>query len=234
MSSQPTEQGDPLAPHSLSASELKELIAAEQAGAPFLAYRDGRDVLRIFSLPAAEAAKTLGRRAEMDLVIDWDVEVSGVHAELRRYGSEVTVADDGLSTNGTYLNSKRVVGRARLRDRDCIRVGRTVLAFRSAEWSAVLATAAAIDVPGVVRLTDTQRNILIALCRPLAEGADVAMPATNQQIAAEVHLGVDAVKAHLRKLFAKFELADLLQNQKRAKLAEYALQQGLVTQRDVV
>jgi hypothetical protein len=201
--------------------------------APFLAYRDQLEALQIFPLPASGRPRTLGRHAEMDLVIDWDSQVSSIHAQLQRYGSEVTIADDGLSTNGTYLNAKRVVGHARLRDRDCIRVGRTVLAFRGGGWSPTQATAAAIDAPEGIKLTDTQRKILVALCRPLVSGTVVATPATNQQIASEVHLGLDAVKTHLRKLFVKFDLGDLRQNQKRAKLAEYAVRQGLVTQRDV-
>jgi hypothetical protein len=233
MSLQAAEHGDPLAPHSLSAVELKQLIAAERGGTPFLAYRDELAALKIFPLPASERLRTLGRHSEMDLALDWDDQISGVHAELRRYASEVTIADDGLSTNGTFLNGKRVVGRARLRDHDRIRVGRTVLAYRSGEWAPAQATVAAIDVPAAMKLTDTQRSILVALCRPLLSGAAVTTPATNQEIAAEVHLGVDAVKTQLRNLFARFGIAELQQNQKRAKLAEYALHQGLVAQRDL-
>jgi DNA-binding NarL/FixJ family response regulator len=60
-----------------------------------------------------------------------------------------------------------------------------------------------------------------------------ALPATNKEIAEEVHLSVSAVKMHLRSLFVKFAIADLPHNQKRAKLAESALALGLVTLRDV-
>ena len=38
---------------------------------------------------------------------------------------------------------------------------------------------------------------------------------------------------HLRTLFAKFELSDLPQNQKRARLAECVLQNGIVLQREL-
>ena len=233
MSSPQHLDGDPLAPHSLSAGELKQLIAAERAGVPFLAYRDELGLLRTSTVPTSERARTLGRRAEMDIAITWDAEVSGIHAEMQCLGGEVTIADDGLSTNGTFVNGSRVVGRARLRDRDLVRVGRTMLAFRSAEQSQVIATIAATSSPNVVKLTEMQRSILVALCRPLQEGATVATPATNQQIASEVYLSVDAVKMHLRNLFAKFRLVDLPQNQKRATLAEHALRQGLVTRRDL-
>ena len=76
--------------------------------------------------------------------------------------------------------------------------------------------------------------MLIALCRPYRDGAGFATPATNQQIAAEVFLSIDAVKMHLRALFARFELAELPQNRKRAALAECALQFGVISQRELI
>jgi hypothetical protein len=226
--------GDPLAPHSLSAAELKELLVAEGAGSPFLAYRDELGLMRIFSVPSAERPFMVGRSPEADLAITWDGEVSGIHAELRCFGGEATVADDGLSTNGTYVNEQRVIGRVRLRDRDRLRLGRTVLAFRSGSTSAALATIAAKDAPSLMRLTDMQKSVLVSLCRPLRDGATFATPATNQEIASEVYLTIDAVKVHMRNLFAKFDLTDLPQNQKRARLAEAATRLGLVTERDLL
>ena len=234
MPSPSPDDGDPLAPHSLSASELKELLSAERAGKPLLAYRDELGVLCLFKVPMSDRPTRIGRRAEMDVAITWDPEVSGVHAELECLGEEVTIADDGLSTNGTYLNGQRVIGRARLRDRDRLRLGRTAIAFRTGQLSPALATVAASDAPSTLKLTDMQRAVLVALCRPMRDGASFASPATNQQIASEVYLSVDAVKMHLRNLFAKFELEELPQNQKRARLAERAINGGIVTQRDLV
>lgn len=227
------DDGDPLAPHSLSAAELTSLLGAERTGSPFLAYRDELGLLKIFHVDASERPLTLGRRSEMDLALTWDVEVSGIHAEIRCFGDEVTIADDGLSTNGTYVNAQKVLARARLRDRDRIRLGRTVLAFRSGSSSMAFATVAAKDGPALMKLTEMQRSVLVALCRPMRDGVAFSTPATNQQIASEVFLSVDAVKMHLRNLFSKFELAALPQNQKRAKLAEHAFQLGLVTERDL-
>ena len=51
---------------------------------------------------------------------------------------------------------------------------------------------------------------------------------SNQQVADELCLSLDAVKTHLRVLFHKFGIEDLPQNQKRARLAEIALELGLV------
>ena len=47
-------------------------------------------------------------------------------------------------------------------------------------------------------------------------------------------LSVEAIKMHLRTLFVKFGLSDLPQNEKRARLAECAVELGLVTPRDLV
>lgn len=222
---------DPLAPHSVSAQELKEMLAAERTGEAFLAYRDEQGRLRMFSIGAGRETSALGRRDEVDLSIPWDSEVSALHAELHHLGGEWTVVDDGLSTNGTYVNGQRIGGRRRLRDGDRIRVGRTILAYRAALAAGAQQTVAAAGPPSF-QLTDTQRRVLIALCRPYRDGG-FAIPATNQEVATEVFLSVDAVKMHLRALFAKFDLGGLPQNQKRAKLAESALQFGVISHRDL-
>jgi DNA-binding NarL/FixJ family response regulator len=62
--------------------------------------------------------------------------------------------------------------------------------------------------------------------------SDTATPATNRQIADQVFLSVDAVKAHLRVLFDRFGLSDLPQNEKRARLAAMILAGGALTPRD--
>jgi hypothetical protein len=224
---------DPLARHSLSASELKQLLSAERAGDAFLAFRDEQGGLCLFVVAPGDggASSTVGRRAEADLSLGWDSEVSGLHAELHHLGGEWTIVDDGLSTNGTFVNGQRISGRQRLRDEDRVRVGRTVLAYRAAQAALVQETISAGELP-TIELTDTQRRVLVALCRPYRDGA-FATPATNQQIADEVFLSVDAVKMHLRALFGKFALAELAQNQKRATLAEKALQWGVISPREL-
>jgi len=230
-----TQDSDPLAQHALSPAELKELLARERAQDSFLAFRDGEGVLRFFALDGVkeprEGPVTIGRRAETDIAIAWDGEVSGVHAELHALGGELTIVDDGLSRNGTYLNGVRIGGRQRLRDGDRIRLGRTVLAYRAAQASLLGETVLA-DERSAPSLTDGQRRVLVALCRPYA-GGGYATPATNQEIADEVFHSVDAVKMHLRALFGKFELGELPQNQKRARLAELALQLGAISRREI-
>lgn len=208
------------------------LLAAERLARAFLAYRDERGKLRLVDAPDTDETWTVGRRPETNLSIPWDGKVSGVHAVLENIAGELAIVDDGLSTNGTFVNGNRISGRQRLRDSDRIRLGRTVLVYRCPAPS-LTPTIAAVNRVDVVKLSDTQRRVLIALCRPFRDATSFATPATNQEIAAEVYLSVDAVKMHLRALSAKFELGDLPQNQKRARLAESALQLGVVIPRDL-
>ena len=80
-------QGDPLTRHTLSPSELKDLITAERLGRPFLVYRDQERRLMLIPIGPDGRSRTLGRRPEMDISIFWDNEVSGLHAELQSLGA---------------------------------------------------------------------------------------------------------------------------------------------------
>lgn len=193
-------------------------------------FRDGAGNLVLISLE--DERVTIGRRASNDVSLPWDREVSRIHAELQRVGVEWAIGDDGLSRNGTYVNGERIGGRRRLRDGDLLRVGSTPLAVRiPSEGSSTLTGAAAPAAVGAT-ISPTQRKVLTALCRPYRQGQSFPTPASNQEIAADLFLSVDAVKNHLRTLFAKFELSDLPQNHKRVRLVECAFQWGLVSEPD--
>ena len=213
-----------------SGSELKDRLDAERRGGAFLLLRDpaGSQVIRGLG---DESRLAVGRGEGADVRLD-DPEVSSLHAELERIGGDWVLIDDGLSRNGSFVNGDRVTGRRRLRDGDALRFGQTLVVFR-APGEPAGETAAAGDVPDAASITDAQRSILIALCRPYREGSDFATPAANKQIAEEVFLSVDAVKAHLRTLFDKFGVGDLPQNVKRVRLAELAMRSGVVSPRDL-
>ena len=148
---------------------------------------------------------TIGRDPSTDIFLTWDPKVSGVHAELERLGEEWAIVDDGLSRNGTFLNGERVRGRSRLQDGDTLRFGDTVAAYRRPAHGGSQTTMIASESETVAaRLSDAQRRVLVALCRPFKDSSAHATPATNQQIAEELFLSVDAVKSHLRALFGKF------------------------------
>ncbi len=218
-------------PHVAAPSELKERLEAEKRAEPFLLYRDDEGQ-RIASLAGSGDRFSVGRDARMDLSLP-DEQVSLLHAELHRTGGQWTIVDDGLSRNGTFLGGERISGRRRLRDGDELRFGETIVVFRDPASVEAGETAAAPEGPPVEQLTESQRRILIALCRPFKTGSPYATPATNRQIADEVFLSVDSVKGHLRALFERFDLAEVRQNEKRVRLAERAMQSGLITIRDL-
>jgi hypothetical protein len=221
-----------LAPHARSASELKLIIETERRGLPFLLWRDPDGTQRIFSLGESRYA-TIGRRSSNEVVLSGDGEVSRTHAQLELIGEDWTLSDDGLSRNGTFVNGARITNRRRLVDGDVLVIGRTIVEFRAPSQGSTAVTVSGAHLPRIQDLTETQRKILIALCRPFRSGDSYAAPASNQDIAREVFLGIDAVKNHLRLLFQRFEIADLPQNQKRARLVQYAFQWGLVTEKDL-
>jgi pSer/pThr/pTyr-binding forkhead associated (FHA) protein len=168
---------------------------------------------------------TVGRAATADVPLD-DPLVSRLHARFERIGGRWSVVDDGLSRNGTWVDGQRVSGRRVLHDRDSIRLGRTVLVFCAPGEHDEPHTLVGEPLPLADALTPAQRAVVAALCRPVVAGG--AAPATNTQIAAELHLSVDAVKTHLRGVAHRWGIDHLPQNEKRARTAQLAVQLGLV------
>ena len=221
----------PLQAHSATPAELRERIEAERRGRPFLVFRDGDGAQRLLDLAGSERV-SIGRGTGNELSLPWDTEVSRLHAELECIAGEWTVSDDGLSRNGTFVNGSRISGRTRLRDGDLLRVGRTSIAYRRPEAEDSMPTQVAGEHLALTDLPPTQRQVLVALARPYKHN-EFAVPATNQDIAGELHLSVDAVKSHLRTLFQRFGIEHLPQNQKRSRLVAEALQSGLISTRDL-
>jgi pSer/pThr/pTyr-binding forkhead associated (FHA) protein len=218
--------------HASTPAELQARLELERRAVPFVLHRDGEGRQVLTELAGRAGRITIGRRAGSDLALTWDAEVSRVHAQLEPVGqADWVLVDDGLSRNGSFVNGERVSGRRRLRDGDRLCFGTTRMLFRLPDQEVSVSTAVVGLSRGSVPVTETQRRVLVALCRPVAESA-YAAPAANREIADEVHLSVDAVKAHLRVLFERLGLDDLPQNAKRARLAALALVNGLVQPHD--
>jgi pSer/pThr/pTyr-binding forkhead associated (FHA) protein len=225
---------DPTAgPKAQSAPELKAQIEAEREGRPFLVYRNAENQQVILRVEVGTTELWVGRREVADVRLDFDEEVSGLHAQIEFIGGDGTLVDDGLSRNGSFVNGERVRGRKLLRDGDVLRFGRSLVLFRSPGTELADATVASADLLDAGGVSPAQRRVLVALCRPYKDGAAFATPASNGQIGDELHLSVDAVKTHLRALFEKFGVSELPQNQKRVALVERALQTGMVSERDL-
>jgi DNA-binding CsgD family transcriptional regulator len=218
--------------HLLSAPEHAALLAAEREGGPFLAHRDAHGDLRVFPLTTVDRVR-IGRTAGNDVVLAGDAQVSRAHALLEAAGAGWTVVDDGMSRNGTYVNGERVMRHRRLEDRDVLRIGATSILFRFPTMVVDDSTQRATAIPEA-RVTEAERRVLVALCRPLLRpGLIATTPASNQEIADALSLSLPGVKSHVRSLFAKVGVDDLPQNRKRAELARRALEFGLVSARDL-
>ena len=219
-------------PHAASVAELRAQIEAERGGLPFVMYRVPGGEQRIVTLPEG-ARVTVGRHAGADLALTADERVSRLHAELEQLVEDWVLVDDGLSRNGSFVNGERVMGRRRLKDGDVLRFGSTGVVYRNPRQVGSPATAVGSDIGPIGELTGTQRKVLIALCRPFKDAPGFGVPATNSEIAAELYLSVDAVKAHLRVLFEKFGISHLGPNEKRLRLVEAAFRCGAVSDRDL-
>ena len=194
-------------------------------------FRDAGGRQQLHQLRAAGGAVDIGRSSACALSLAWDSEVSRTHAELQPVGAQWVIVDDGLSHNGTFVNGDRIAARRRLRSGDVIRVGKTPLGY----WAPPPSTSAATTDGGleaVARaLTEAERRVLVALARPLKEPRGT--PATNQQIADELHLSIPTVKTHLRSIVDKFGLADVPQTHKRHELIAQAFREGILSERDL-
>lgn len=207
------------------------MLAAERGERPFLAFRNLDAELELVELDGDRVV--IGRDPGNDLVLQWDVEVSRVHALLERLAGAWTVVDDDLSRNGTFVNGQRVRGRRRLNDRDTVRVGATEVLFRNPAAEAG-ETPRVSGNAAVAGITPGQRRVLVALCRPLLDAAQPgATPPSNSELASSLGVSTEAVRTQLKTLFKLFELPDLPQNRKRAELARRALASGVVVPRDL-
>ncbi len=77
--------------------------------------------------PVAPKVWTIGRSSRADLRIDQE-SVSRKHAQVVGLQKDFELVDLG-STNGTYVNDRRVKGKRRLKHGDLIKFGRTVVKF---------------------------------------------------------------------------------------------------------
>jgi pSer/pThr/pTyr-binding forkhead associated (FHA) protein len=207
-------------------SELQQQLALERRSVAFLAFQTAEGI-RFFVMPQDAAAVSIGRDDDRDVQLAGDRLVSGLHAELRRLGSEWVLVDDGLSRNGTFVNGERIGSRRRMRNGDRIRCGQSQLRYHAPETATSRTQLDDLSTPPA--LSPAQRRVLVALCRPCAEGAGLVAPASNRAIADELVLSLEAVKTHIRALFARFDVGDLPQNQKRARLVDLALRSRAVT-----
>jgi hypothetical protein len=174
--------------------------------------------------PLESDRMTIGKSPENDIATQDDPTASGLHAVLERFAAGWCVVDLG-SSNGTWLNGTRIWSAQRVRHGDEIRVGQTRLIFRELEAAGGAQTEAEAAAPS---LTARERDVLVALCRPLLTRDLFTEPASTRAIADELVVTPAAVKQHLANLYGKFGVsAD--DSSRRMRLANDALRRGAVS-----
>jgi pSer/pThr/pTyr-binding forkhead associated (FHA) protein len=174
---------------------------------------------------------TVGRASGNDVVLAGDENVSRLHAVLERVGPGWCVRDLG-SRNGTFVNGARISGERALQHGDEVRVGTIRLVFRGTR-PAGPEEAVTVTRGPAPSLTPREREVLVALCRPVFTGDVLGVPASTREIAAELVVTEDAVKQHLLRLYDKFEVTATAGGSRRVQLAREAVLRGAVNRADV-
>ena len=148
------------------------------------------------------SASCVGRDADNDLVLPWDVEVSRVHALLERLAGAWTVVDDDLSRNGTFVNGQRVRGRRRLNDRD-VRARRGDRAALPRPGGGGRRDAAGLEPRGGGRRSRRASGASWSRCagRCSTPSEPGATPPSNSELAESLGVSTEAVRSHLKTLF---------------------------------
>lgn len=133
-SNKPDSQSSTFLDPSMARPRLKEGLVPPETGI-YLRIETGKEPGKTYTL--SPGGVYLIGRDETDIVLD-DAKVSRKHAEIGLYGEGAFILRDLASTNGTFINGKRVSERATLSNWDLIRIGDVKLRFAVIEDSVPL------------------------------------------------------------------------------------------------
>ncbi len=198
------------------------------------AFLEVRCQARVEVVPLDDAPLSIGKGPAVDVRLTDDPTVSRLHAIVEPVGRGWCVRDLG-SHNGTFVNGARVWSQQALHTGDEITVGTTHVVYRAhgpgSGQDDSTVTASTQPAP---TLTRRERDVLIALCRPLLTGGVFTPPASIRDIAAELYVSEAAVKQHLANLYGKFALYDEPGGaSRRVRLANEAVGRAAVTLADL-
>ena len=132
--------------------------------------------------------------------------------------------EDRGSSNGTLVNASRITGPSCCATATCPRSADPVdLPCRDGE-DELRRTTPALGPRRARAITESQRKVLVELCRPAIERGGGA--ASNREIAEALFVSVETVKTHMRALFDAFAVGDVPQYHKRSELVRRALETG--------
>jgi hypothetical protein len=173
------------------------------------------------------APLSVGKSPGNDIVVDGDDAVSRLHARLERLGTAWCITDLG-SRNGTIVNGELITSR-KLYDGDEIILGRTRLVLLDSSARKGGPTTRPVVPPP--KVTGKEKEVLIELCRPILTETAFKQPARVEAIAEALVVGTPAIRMHLGNLYLKFGILEGVD--KRLRLANAAIQSGVVTRKDL-
>ena len=179
-------------------------------------------------IPLQGEGITIGQAPTNDIPLVFDRTVSGVHCVIEPVASRWCVRDLS-SRNGTFVNGERIWGEQPLRAGDEIRVG--TVRFIARLDDAGVHGDETVGAEAGPALTRREREVLVALCRPMFSGDIFREPASTRQIASDLVVTEAAVKQHLSRLYDKFEIFE--QEGRRARLANEAIRRGAVNTAEI-
>jgi hypothetical protein len=180
--------------------------------------------------PLAVSPVTIGSAGDNHIVLQDDPLISRHHAALELVGPTWIIRDLG-STNGTFVEGKRLWNDQPLRPGHELQLGQTRMVFRSERGPQHSSTTETGQVPIVI--TPRERDILLALCRPLVQPDFFTVPASIREIAKALFVTDAAVKQHLVHLYDKFEIHSPGDEGRRIRLANEVMRRGILTMADL-
>jgi two-component system cell cycle response regulator len=177
---------------------------------------NGSRVGRIVRLEAP--GLSVGRGMECDLVLDED-SVSRLHCRLTHTANGWAVLDEG-STNGTYLNERRLSATVHLVQGELLRVGGVVFKFLD-DSEAAAAESHCHEAVYRLAVTDgltglfNKRHLIESLARELARTQRVRTPISVVLLDIDRFKNINDSFGHLAGDYALKALAHLLQTQLR-------------------
>lgn len=188
--------------------------------------RGGRPWLEILQGPnegreieVARKSLTIGRSVTADLPLDADG-VSRKHAKVAEVDKGQFNLIDLGSTNGTYLNGRRV-DMAPLREGDQIQVGQVILRFG---WGHTGVGIKPVK-PKRPRSKTLNNPLDLLSAREREVGGLVAEGLTNAEIGKRLHISGRTVATHLANIYERLDIHN------RAALARCVVEWGLVASR---
>lgn len=168
---------------------------------------------------------TIGSDPGNGIAVGDDWLLSRVHAVFESYGSYWSIRDLG-SRNGTYVNGTQIVAERVLHSGDELRLGRSRMIYCTAH-PAGEATVDTLTGHAPPELTRRERDVLVALCRPLTSSEPFSLPGSIRDMASELTVTEAAVKQHLLRLYDKFGVS--AGAGRRVRLANEAIRRGAVS-----